>query len=242
MPRSSTLLRVCTMAERSLSEPADPRARIISGPSGPWLLFGSPDPAETSASVGAIIEVSRSPGASEKWPPGLRSSSPIMNNMMGEEDLNPGGHFSLAPGERLTSMMAPTLAEVSAGSGLPKSNQGPDGPEMILALGSAGSERLRSAIVQTLSNVLDRGMGLQQAVEAPRVHLTGNTVQVEPGVSDSAVQALVNAGYEVNRWPECDLYFGGVQAAAFWPSSSDRFDGGGDPRRGGGTSLAVTIT
>jgi len=166
----------------------------------------------------------------------------IMNNMMGEEDLNPGGHFSLAPGERLTSMMAPTLAEVSAGSGLPRSAEGAGGPEMILALGSAGSERLRSAIVQTLSNVLDRSMGLQQAVEAPRVHLTGNTVQIEPGVPDSAVQALVNAGYEVNRWPECDLYFGGVQAAAFWPSPSGRFDGGGDPRRGGSTSLAVTIS
>ena len=69
----------------------------------------------------------------------------IMNNMMGEEDLNPGGFFTLPPGERLTSMMAPTIA------------WGPEAqPHDLIALGSAGSERLRSAITQVLVGMLDR--------------------------------------------------------------------------------------
>ncbi len=102
----------------------------------------------------------------------------IMNNMMGERDLNPGGFFSLPPGARLTSMMAPTIA-----CGGPP----PDGE--LIALGSAGSERLRSAITQVLVNIIDRGLPAQEAVDAPRLHLPPSTeqptvVQLEPGLPD----------------------------------------------------------
>jgi gamma-glutamyltranspeptidase/glutathione hydrolase len=149
----------------------------------------------------------------------------IMNNMGGEEDLNPGGPFSLPPGERLTSMMAPTIARRADGG--------------LLALGSAGSARLRSAIVQTLVNVIDRGFLASDAVNAPRLHVDRGTVQLEGGTPVEVARAAEDAGYPVNLWPVLDLYFGGVQIAARSESGSrSAFDGAGDPRRGGVALLA----
>ncbi|GAB4242470.1 MAG: gamma-glutamyltransferase [Thermoleophilia bacterium] len=163
----------------------------------------------------------------------------IMNNMMGEEDLNPGGYFALAPGTRLTSMMAPTIAL---------------GRGRLLALGSAGSERLRSAIVQILVNIIDLGLDLQTAVNRPRMHVDGRTVHLEPGFPESVVEILTRNGYEPHVWPEQDLFFGGVQIAgakvagtgspvpdAGRPTGTGwtSFSGGGDPRRGG---VALTRT
>ncbi|GAB4248889.1 MAG: gamma-glutamyltransferase [Thermoleophilia bacterium] len=152
----------------------------------------------------------------------------IMNNMMGEEDLNPGGLFTLPPGERLTSMMAPTIA---------------CGPESrsrdLIALGSAGSERLRSAIVQTLFHLIDCGLGVQAAIDADRVHVDRGVVHLEPGIPAEVTAHLQAAGRTVRRWPNQDLYFGGVQAVASVEDTGGvRFDGGGDPRRGG-TAVVV---
>lgn len=152
----------------------------------------------------------------------------IMNNMMGERDLNPGGFFSLPPGARLTSMMAPTVA--CAGS---------EGDGDLIALGSAGSERLRSAIAQVVVNMVDRGLSAQEAVVAARAHVPPpaedpTVVQLEPGLPESVAQTLRAHGHAVNVWPVRDLYFGGVQVAArFSGPTGTRFDGGGDPRRGG---------
>jgi len=151
----------------------------------------------------------------------------IMNNMMGEEDLNPGGFFTLAPGERLTSMMAPTIAAGSHG----------DTTDLI-ALGSAGSARLRSAIAQVLVAMLDDGLPAQEAVDRPRLHVDPGggrpVVQLEGGMADEIGEHLTRQGHRVNQWPVRDLYFGGVQVAGrFAQPEGDRFDGGGDPRRGG---------
>ncbi|NJD18033.1 MAG: gamma-glutamyltransferase [Gemmatimonadetes bacterium] len=147
----------------------------------------------------------------------------ILNNMMGEEDLNPGGLFSLPPGERLTSMMAPTIA------------CGPRECEHdLVALGSAGSERLRSAIVQTLFNIVEGGLPVQPAIDAPRVHLDRGVVHLEPGIPEEVSAHLEASGRMVRRWPTTALYFGGVQAVASIPDEGAVcFDGGGDPRRGG---------
>jgi gamma-glutamyltranspeptidase/glutathione hydrolase len=130
-----------------------------------------------------------------------------LNNMLGEADLI--GAVA-APGERLTSMMAPSLV---LRRGRPR-----------LVLGSAGSNRLRGAVLQVVANVVDRGLGVREAVDAPRVHWEAGETHCEPG-------ALVDEHEAVVRWRERNLYFGGVSAVELLPDGS--LAAAGDPRRGG---------
>jgi gamma-glutamyltranspeptidase/glutathione hydrolase len=141
-----------------------------------------------------------------------------LNNMLGEEDLNPHGFHLHEPGRRIPSMMAPTVV---LRDGRPE-----------VALGSAGSNRIRSAIVQTILNVVDRGMPAQNAVDEPRVHYEAGVVEAEPGVAEEQLAAIERDGWQVRRWRERNLFFGGVQAAARDPETGE-LSGGGDPRRGG---------
>jgi gamma-glutamyltranspeptidase/glutathione hydrolase len=140
-----------------------------------------------------------------------------MNNMLGEADLHPNGFHRLPPGERVTTMMSPTLVLK-------------DG-EPVLSLGSGGSSRLRSAIFQVLSNVLDFKMALPKAVDTPRVHFEDGILQLEGGITDKVADDLVNEhGYHINRWPGRNMYFGGVHATA---KESGHWVAAGDARRGG---------
>ena len=142
-----------------------------------------------------------------------------VNNMMGEEDLNPAGFHRTTPGLRMPSMMSPTVATR-------------DG-EVELVLGSAGSNRIRSAVLQTLIRVLADGMGAGAAVAAPRLHFESGVVHAEPGVVEDGLRA---AGQEVVSWPAANLYFGGVQAIVRDPETG-ALDAAGDPRRGGAAVL-----
>jgi len=146
-----------------------------------------------------------------------------VNNMMGEEDLNPQGFHRIPPGRRVSSMMSPTLALSD--------------DEVVLGLGSAGSNRIRSAIVQTAVRVLQDGMDAGDAVRAGRIHFEAGTVQAEPGVDEEGLADLERRGVPVIRWKRENLYFGGAQAVARKPSTGD-LSGGGDPRRGGAVVLA----
>ncbi|MTD46802.1 gamma-glutamyltransferase [Conexibacter sp. W3-3-2] len=137
------------------------------------------------------------------------------NNMMGEEDLNPLGFHAFPPGRRMPSMMAPTVV------------RGDRGVELVL--GSAGSNRIRSAILQTVIGVVDRGLDAQEAVVAPRLHFEDDTVYAEPGIDLDALRA---AGRTVAPFRARNLFFGGVQAVQHDPDSG-RTTAGGDPRRGG---------
>jgi gamma-glutamyltranspeptidase/glutathione hydrolase len=141
-----------------------------------------------------------------------------LNNMLGEQDLNPLGFHRHPPGRRMPSMMAPTVV---LRDGVP-----------ALAVGSAGSNRIRSAIVQTIIGSIDHGLAAQAAVDAPRVHFEDGIVYTEPGV-DSV--ALARAGRPVSRFRSRNLFFGGAQAAA--RAVDGTFSGGGDPRRGGAAVL-----
>jgi gamma-glutamyltranspeptidase/glutathione hydrolase len=136
----------------------------------------------------------------------------MLNNMLGEGDLHPDGFHGAPPGVRVSSMMAPTVV------------LGDDGVELVL--GSGGSARIRTAIVQAISAVVDFGLDPADAVSRPRIHWDGAAFQVEPGFSAEAVAELEALG-PVNRWDELNLYFGGVHAVA--PDGR----GGGDPRRAG---------
>ena len=101
-----------------------------------------------------------------------------------------------------------------------------------IAIGSAGSNRIRSAILQTVLGVVDHGLPAQDAVSAPRIHVEERQVDAEPGVDEAALDRLEQAGWTVRRWSEQNLFFGGVQAVARNPDTG-RLTGGGDPRRGG---------
>jgi gamma-glutamyltranspeptidase/glutathione hydrolase len=107
-----------------------------------------------------------------------------------------------------------------------------------MALGSAGSNRIRSAILQTIMRVVDDGMTASEAVNSPRVHFESGVVDAEPGVDPQQLEALEGDGWEVARWAERNLYFGGVQAVARDPDTGE-LSGGGDPRRGGASVLVA---
>ena len=138
-----------------------------------------------------------------------------VNNIMGEEDLNPLGFHTFPPGRRMPSMMAPTVV------------QGAHGVELVV--GSAGSNRIRSAILQTIVGVVDRGLTARDAVEAPRLHFEDGIVFTEPGIDD---ELLRRAGRTVNPFRSRNLFFGGVQAVERDPATG-AVTGAGDPRRGG---------
>ena len=95
--------------------------------------------------------------------------------MLGEQDLNPLGFHRHPPGRRLPSMMAPTAV---LRDGVAE-----------LVVGSAGSNRIRSAILQTIIRVIDEGMRAPDAVEAPRVHFEDGVVYAEPGLDTRGLEA-----------------------------------------------------
>jgi gamma-glutamyltranspeptidase/glutathione hydrolase len=143
-----------------------------------------------------------------------------LNNMLGEQDLNPQGFHRHAPGRRIPSMMSPTIV---LRDGVAE-----------LAVGSAGSNRIRSAILQTIVHSIDEGRRAAEAVDAPRVHYEDGVIYAEPGIElpDPPV-----GGHALGPFRARNLFFGGVQAAAREPGGS--FSGGGDPRRGGASIVVV---
>ncbi len=144
-----------------------------------------------------------------------------LNNILGELDLNPKGFHVQRPGDRMMSMMAPVIV---CRDGHP-----------VLSLGSAGSNRIRSATLQTISNVIDFDMTPDQAIQMPRVHHESGFLQLEGGIDPSVVEPLIALGFKANLWDDRSLYFGGVQAVA---ARHAHLAGAGDPRRGGG---AMTV-
>jgi gamma-glutamyltranspeptidase / glutathione hydrolase len=140
-----------------------------------------------------------------------------VNNVMGEEDLNPLGWHRHPAGRRMPSMMAPSVV------------LDPDG-EVELVLGSAGSNRIRSAILQTIVGVVDHGLGAREAVRAPRMHIENGIVYHEPGIDMSVVREL-DPEREIVAFHALNLFFGGVQAVR--RGAGGQMAGAGDPRRGG---------
>jgi len=143
-----------------------------------------------------------------------------LNNVMGEQDLNPLGFHRHPAGRRMPSMMAPTVVMLADR----RSHRSPIGGEVELVLGSAGSNRIRSALLQTIVGVVDHGLPARAAVEAPRVHFEDGTLYAEPGIDLGELLGPVVEFHELN------LFFGGVQAVL---RRGAAIDGAGDPRRGG---------
>jgi gamma-glutamyltranspeptidase/glutathione hydrolase len=146
-----------------------------------------------------------------------------LNNMLGEEDLNPLGFHQHEPGRRMPSMMSPTVVLR-------------DG-ELEAGLGSGGSNRIRSAILQTIVGLVCDGLAVDDAVNAPRVHFEHGAVEAEPGVDEAALERLEGRGYTVHRWSNRNVFFGGVHAVAR-DIATGELSGAGDPRRGGAVAVA----
>jgi gamma-glutamyltranspeptidase / glutathione hydrolase len=142
----------------------------------------------------------------------------MLNNMLGEEDLATDGLHAWREGTRLSSMMAPTIILQADGT--------------VTALGTGGSNRIRTAILQVAVNLLDHAMGLDQAVEAPRLHVERDgTTSFEPGLPEAVETSLLELEEKAHAWPERNLFFGGVHAARRKPKGG--VEGAGDPRRQG---------
>jgi gamma-glutamyltranspeptidase/glutathione hydrolase len=139
-----------------------------------------------------------------------------INNIMGEEDLSPLGFHHAPPGRRMPSMMSPTVVA------------GADG-EIQIALGSSGSNRIRSALLQTIVAVVDHGLPPAAALAEPRVHFESGVIYTEPGIPLDELRA---DPHEIQAFRAKSMFFGGVQIVGC-DSRTGQLLGAGDPRRGG---------
>lgn len=146
----------------------------------------------------------------------------MVNNMLGEADLHPGGFHCWQPNRRISSMMAPTMVLSGAQ------------PELVL--GSGGSNRIRTAILQVICNILDFDMAIDQAVNAPRVHWENGVFSLEPGLSlEGLPPDLFPLDGEVVPWAQQNMFFGGVHAVM--QTADGQLIGAGDRRRGGAIAV-----
>lgn len=143
----------------------------------------------------------------------------MINNMLGEEDLNPHGFHQWQCNQRISSMMSPTI--------LLKDNQ----PQIVL--GSGGSNRIRTAILQVISNLVDFEMSIKEAVESPRIHGENDIFNVEPSLSISP-ENLKDLNFpeltQLVLWKKQNMFFGGVHGVR---KTKTGFEGAGDSRREG---------
>lgn len=142
----------------------------------------------------------------------------MLNNMLGEEDINPLGLNAWPEDTRLCSMMSPSLIV--------------EGDAAVTALGSGGSNRIRSAVLQVTSNILDRGLDIRSAIHAPRMHQENEVLNIEGPRKGHLVEELRQSVAESLYWETPNMFFGGVHAVRL-ALKNRVFDAQGDPRRGG---------
>ena len=140
----------------------------------------------------------------------------MLNNMLGEQDLNPDGFHKWTQNCRMTSMMAPSLIQRGDGA--------------VMATGSGGSNRIRTALLQVMMNLIHFKMDVTEAVLSPRIHLEGDKLSVEGGFALDEVERLVADYPDHEVWSERNLFFGGAHTVTV---REGEFSGVGDPRRGG---------
>ena len=183
--------------------------------------LASPSTVHTSAvdSDGLACSITASAGyGSGVMPPG---TGIWMNNSLGEVELNKRGFHALQPGTRISSNMAPTTG------------RSPDG--VVLSIGSPGADRITTAILQTVTNLVHLGMPLREAVNHPRLHVECPredeiSVAYEPGMP------VEHLNVPLRRFEALDMFFGGVDAVQFAPPG--QFEMAADIRRTGGTALS----
>lgn len=164
---------------------------------------------------GNLASLTLSNGEGTGWL--LPGTGIVLNNMLGEEDLNPAGFHRWPADRRIRSMMCPTLVAHADGG--------------WTVTGSSGSNRIRSAILQVLSNRIDLGMPLGEAVDAPRIHVEGGLLSIEPPVAPGLLDALAADWPRIHAWRAPSVFFGGAHSVAI--GADGALTGAADPRRGG---------
>ena len=139
------------------------------------------------------------------------------NNILGEEDVNPHGDDGWPENTRLASMMCPAIIETGKGG--------------LIALGSGGSNRIRSAILQVIARLALDGAGLKEAIDAPRLHVENGHMDFENLFDEKTRMALTKEFSDHRSWPEPNMFFGGAHAVEM--SADGGFSGAGDNRRDG---------
>ena len=199
-----------------------PYRQILSSiiPEGGVNKWGSTTHVSVIDSEGNAASVTTSNGEGSSYV--IPGTGIMMNNMLGEEDLNPHGFHQWRPDQRISSMMAPTIVL--------KDNR----PEIVL--GSGGSNRIRTAILQVISSILDFQMPVAAAVNAPRVHWERGVFHLEPGFSRIEIDGMESVpGDQQVWWQTHNMFFGGVHTVVAQPNGE--ITGEGDPRRGGAVAL-----
>ena len=142
----------------------------------------------------------------------------MLNNMLGEEDLNKQGFHQWTEHRRMSSMMSPTIILLQDGA--------------KLGLGSGGSNRIRSAITQTIMNYVDFDLPFDDIVNNPRIHLENDHLDIEPGYKQEELdKILLPDGVHNFLWSDQNMYFGGVHAV--FMDTKNNIYGAGDRRRVG---------
>ncbi|MDP9799088.1 gamma-glutamyltranspeptidase/glutathione hydrolase [Catenuloplanes nepalensis] len=185
-------------------------ARALADP-GPQRLGDTTNVAAVDAHGNACVITTTLGLGAGVWLPGLGVH---LNSMLGEAELVTAG---LAPGSRMSSMMCPLVVLDDAGG-------------LVLAGGSAGASRIRTALIHTLIATLIDGLDMPAAIARPRFHVVGDEVHAEAGVPEDELAAMEAAGLPVNRWDHLSHYFGGTSAIG-------RSGAAADPRRGGIAAL-----
>ena len=144
----------------------------------------------------------------------------VMNNMLGEDDLNPEGFHRWTPDERMTSMMAPTALAWRDGR--------------KVATGSGGSNRIRTALLQVLVNLVDFAMEVEEAVIAPRIHVEDAFLSVEGGFDAERIAPVLDAWPDHQLWNAPNMFFGGAHTVA---CGGRGVEAAGDPRRDGACAV-----
>jgi gamma-glutamyltranspeptidase/glutathione hydrolase len=178
---------------------------------------GADSPSTTHASAadseGLVCGLTESCG----YGAGLVVAGVVLNNTLGEEELNPAGAHRLKPGSRCHSNMTPTIVT---------------GPRATVGLGSPGADRIVGAVAQTFMRLALDGLPLAEAVAAPRAHLalkpSGPLLCYEPGLPGESL------GYSPRPYDDLHMYFGAVQAASV--TDDGTVDAAHDPRRSGASA------
>jgi gamma-glutamyltranspeptidase/glutathione hydrolase len=142
---------------------------------------------------------------------------------MGEEDLHPEGWFKIPPGQRLSTMMCPTLLHRPQ--------------KALIMMGTGGANRIRTAIVQTVNLLMDHGMSAKEAIAFPRIHFEGGILNAETFAGPSIKELETLGANDLVPFTTPNLFFGGVHMAM--AQNQKALIGAGDARRNG-TCLKVS--
>jgi gamma-glutamyltranspeptidase/glutathione hydrolase len=207
------------IAAMALEGQEDPNTVVAEELESPPIQNRSPDTTHASSADadGYACSITESNG----YGAGLMVEGMMLNNTLGEEELNPLGVHGLQPGARCHSNMAPTIATEISGA-------------KVVAMGSPGATRIVGAVAQAFTRIAVDGDSLDVAVAAPRAHVdpreAGETLCYEPGLPGDQIEGVRHRPYD-----EIHMYFGAVQAASV--NEFGEVDAAHDPRRSGGSLL-----